>query len=234
MVDPYAETTEDFYRWTNQNGDYTFDWNFDPTAQKPWVCRDLNVAPYNFNWTVDAKLFSMGSAYDLGAVTWGLLAPDGTGLGYIAVANETAAWKWGALVVDSNSAFDGIYKDTSNADRKAGVHLLNFLGHDSIKGEISNQIAVKEDAPASFTVAQNVPNPFNPTTTISFTLAKAGKTTVEVFNSAGQKVDAILNATMSAGSHTVFWNAAKHSAGVYFYTVRSGGFSKTMKMTLLK
>ncbi len=234
MVDPYADNTDDFYRWTNQNGDYTFDWNFDPSAQKPWVCRDLNVAPYNFNWTVDANFFSMGSAYDLGAVTWGLLAPDGTGLGYITVANETAAWKWGALFVDSNSAYDGIYKDNSNNVRTAGIHLLNFLGHDSIKGEIGNQISVRESAPEAFTVAQNSPNPFNPVTTISFTLAGAGKTTVEVFNAAGQKVDVVLIAHLNAGSHSVSWDGSNHAAGVYFYSVRSGSFSKTMKMTLLK
>jgi flagellar hook assembly protein FlgD len=59
-------------------------------------------------------------------------------------------------------------------------------------------------------------------------------TTVEVYNAAGQKVDTLLNANLSSGSHSVTWDAAKHSAGVYFYTVRSGDFSRTMKMTLLK
>jgi hypothetical protein len=43
-----------------------------------------------------------------------------------------------------------------------------------------------------------------------------------------------VNANMNAGSHSVTWNASKFSAGVYFYTVKSGDFSKTIKMTLLK
>ncbi len=94
--------------------------------------------------------------------------------------------------------------------------------------------AVSSAQPAAFTVAQNSPNPFNPSTTITFTLAKAGKTTVEVYNVTGQKVGTLVNGTLSAGSHSVVWNAAKFSAGVYFYTVRSGSFSKAMKMTLLK
>ncbi|MDP2983924.1 MAG: T9SS type A sorting domain-containing protein, partial [Candidatus Latescibacter sp.] len=83
-------------------------------------------------------------------------------------------------------------------------------------------------------VAQNSPNPFNPATSISFTLAKAGKVTVDIFNAAGQKVDTVVNTTMNAGNHSATWNASRFSAGVYFYTVTSGDFSRTMKMTLLK
>ena len=108
-----------------------------------------------------------------------------------------------------------------------------FVAQDSFRGVLTNQVGVA-DAPSAFAVAQNVPNPFNPSTTISFTLAKAGKTTVEVFNAGGQKVDTILNAYLGAGAHSVTWNAVKYSAGVYFYTVKTGDFSKTMKMTLLK
>jgi hypothetical protein len=109
-----------------------------------------------------------------------------------------------------------------------------FVAHDSIKGAISSQVGVAGAAPAAFTVAQNTPNPFNPATTITFTLAKAGKTTVEVYSVGGQKVATLLNASLNAGAHSVSWDASKHSAGVYFYTVRSGDFSRTMKMTLLK
>jgi hypothetical protein len=83
-------------------------------------------------------------------------------------------------------------------------------------------------------VAQNTPNPFNPSTTINFTLAKTGKVSVDIFNISGQKVDTLVNTTMNAGNHTATWNASKNSAGVYFYTVKSGDYSRTMKMTLLK
>jgi hypothetical protein len=111
---------------------------------------------------------------------------------------------------------------------------LWFVGHDSIKGIISNQIKADDTSPVVFSVAQNTPNPFNPSTTISFTLTRRGMTTVEVFNSAGQKVDTVLDEVLNAGSHSITWNASPFSAGVYFYTVRSGSHSKTMKMTLLK
>ncbi|MHB9027533.1 MAG: T9SS type A sorting domain-containing protein [Candidatus Latescibacterota bacterium] len=236
MIDPSIEDTDEFVKWGNDNGDYVGDHNFDPGAKLKWVCFDYNVQPYAYTTHADANLFSSFGAYDMGAVSFGLIAPDGTGLGYYSYVGETAGYKQGNLYCDYGSAYDGIYTDiASSYDKKkvAGIGTW-FIGHDSIKGTIGTQIGVKDSAPATFAVAQNTPNPFNPSTTISFTLAKAGRTTVEVFNAAGQKVDTILNANLSAGSHSATWNASKRSAGVYFYTVKNGEFSKTMKMTLLK
>jgi flagellar hook assembly protein FlgD len=234
LIDPYYTDEKEAVKWTNTNGDYTGDHNFEPTAKVKWVCNDYNVGPYKYSTALDANLFMIFPSFDMGAVSFGLYAPDGTGMGYQTLAGETAYQKYGAEFIDYDSAYDGIYT-TSNVGRTAAGAdaTIWFIAHDSIKGVITNQVGVAE-APAAFAVAQNTPNPFNPTTTITFSLAKAGKTTVEVFNVAGQKVDTILNASLSAGAHSVTWNAAKHSAGVYFYTVKSGDFSKTMKMTLLK
>ena len=99
---------------------------------------------------------------------------------------------------------------------------------------ITNAVGVDENSPAAFSVAQNSPNPFNPTTTIYFTLSQAGNVTVDVYNVAGQKVDTIANRFMDSGSYSAVWDASGFSAGVYFYTVTASDFSKTMKMTLLK
>jgi len=245
MVDPlrYLETEEydDFFVWSNDNGDYTLDHNFEATAQLPWVCNDYNVGPYKYCVSPDAMKFTAVNAYDAGAVSFGLLAPDGTGLGYYAFAGETAGWKKGLKFIQSGTPFDGLYCDN---EQTMGPHYdkceekkqpgIFFLGHDSITGVITSGVAVEEDAPAAFSVEQNSPNPFNPTTTISFSIAEAGDVTVEVFNVAGQKVDTIVSGYMEAGRHSVVWDASDFSAGVYFYTVKSGGYSKTMKMTLLK
>ncbi|MHB9028096.1 MAG: T9SS type A sorting domain-containing protein [Candidatus Latescibacterota bacterium] len=228
------EGEDDFFLWANGNGDYVLDHNFNADAKHKWMCNDYNVGPYTYTLNADANQFSLAPSYDMGAVSFGLLAPDGTGIGYMAFAGETAGLKYGQYLVDNGAAFDGLYMDNNNDAVAANKGGLWYIGSDSFKGIISKQVAVGDEAPAAFAVAQNVPNPFNPATTISFTLTRAGKTTVEVFNAAGQKVDTILNASLSAGSHSVTWNAARHSAGVYFYTVRNGDFSRTMKMTLLK
>jgi flagellar hook assembly protein FlgD len=242
MLDPTRENQEDWFVWANDNGDYVGDHNFEPDAKLRWVCNDWNVGPYMYTDAIDQNLFMITNAYGIGAVSFGLFGPDGTGLGYFAFYGETDGWKKGQYIIDYGSAFDGIYTDW---EALGGTHGSGFdsakikkgswfVPSDSFKGTLSSQVKVAESAPAAFSVAQNTPNPFNPNTTISFTLAKAGHTTIDVFNSAGQKVDTILNANLSAGAHSVNWNAASHSAGVYFYTVRSGDFSKTLKMTLLK
>ncbi len=248
MVDPAGyletETDTDFFRWTNRNGDYILDHNFEETASLKWACMDYNVGPYTYNIDADANLFSLCPAYDVGAVSFGLMGPDGSGIGYFAFSGETAGWKKTVTYIDSETPFDGMYCDNQQA---GGTHYqeggwksneytsgIYFLGHDSIKGVITNAVAVENDAPAAFAVDQNVPNPFNPSTTISFNLANAGDVTIDVFNVAGQKVDTLVDGFMDAGSHSVVWNASAFSAGVYFYTVRSGGFSKTIKMTLVK
>jgi len=238
MIVPTAgREEEEWQRWVNQNGDYTGDHNFETDAARPWVCHDYNVGPYKYQIKSDANLFTAFPSFDMGAVSFGLYAPDGTGLSYWAYAGETAAGKFSSTFLDDNTAYDGLYMDHVSAlgvdnawSGPAGYH---FVGHDSIKGVITNQVAV-EEAPAAFAVAQNSPNPFNPTTTISFAIPEAGTVSVTVFNVAGQKVDTITNEFMSAGSHSVTWNASGHSAGVYFYTVKTGSFSETVKMTLLK
>ncbi len=89
------------------------------------------------------------------------------------------------------------------------------------------------------TLDGNYPNPFNPETTISFSVAQTGKVTLEVYNILGQRVKTLVNDTRNAGSHSVVWdgkdNAGKAVAsGVYFYNLKDGTCSKTNKMILMK
>jgi len=232
---PYYEDDSEANLWVNGNGDIVGDHNYEVGDDNAWVCNDYVPGAYKYNVSADGNGFMLFPSYNIGATSFGLYIPDGTAAGYMALAGETAFQKYGAHFIDYGSAYDGIYT-TNNMGRTTNSidNSVWWVGQDSITGTISFEVGVADAAPGAFVVAQNTPNPFNPTTTISFSLAKAGKTTVEVFNVAGQKVGTLANGTMSAGSHSVTWNASKFSAGVYFYTVKSGSFSKTMKMTLLK
>lgn len=102
-----------------------------------------------------------------------------------------------------------------------------------IPGKASVQTSAKEDLPNSFALASH-PNPFNPSTTISFSLAKAGETTVEVFNVSGQKVATLARGHREAGRHSIVWNANSFSAGIYFCVIRQGSEERKLKMTLIK
>ncbi|MFC1607761.1 T9SS type A sorting domain-containing protein [Candidatus Latescibacterota bacterium] len=222
--------------YVNDNGDYVLDHNFEEDSSAPWVCNHFNVGPYTYSFNGDANGFALCPAYDMGAVSFGALAPDGTGIGYRAFAGETADWKLGINICDNGSAFDGYYSTIAQNNAEGGLGTLDgtwWSGQDSIMGVISTGVAV-DDAPAAFAVGQNSPNPFNPTTTIGFSVPEAGTVSVDVFNVAGQKVDTIASEFMGAGSHSVTWDANGFSAGVYFYTVKTGDFTKTMKMTLVK
>jgi len=241
MVDPVAaiENEEDFIVWTNTNGDYFLDHNEQPNSTKAWVCNDFNVAPEVYKMDSDAAGWISAMTNYIGAVSFGILGPDGTGAGYFAYAGETAnRYKGtevgGTMFLQNGSAFDGIYTDnyaSNDSTKYTGTH---FIGHDSAKGTIAKQISVSESAPTAFTVAQNVPNPFNPSTTISFVIPKTEMVTIDVYNIAGQKMATLANARMSVGEHSVTWNASKFSSGQYFYTVKCGEYSRTMRMTLLK
>ncbi len=95
-------------------------------------------------------------------------------------------------------------------------------------------ISVREDRPRAFVLFQNRPNPFNPSTSIEFTLPKAGNVLLEVFNAAGQRVAVLAEGRHPSGAHLASWNTSGHASGTYFYRLRFGGFSETRKMILLK
>jgi len=86
---------------------------------------------------------------------------------------------------------------------------------------------------------QNVPNPFNPSTRIEFTLLRGGPTALRVYNAAGRLVTTLLDRDLPAGRHGVTWDGldSRHqrvATGVYFYQLRSAGTVETRSMVLLK
>jgi hypothetical protein len=86
----------------------------------------------------------------------------------------------------------------------------------------------------TYSLSQNYPNPFNPTTTISYTLPKAGKVSIDIFNMIGQKVATLVNANQTAGIHTVAFDGANLTSGVYFYRLQAGNYTTMRKMVLMK
>ncbi len=81
---------------------------------------------------------------------------------------------------------------------------------------------------------QNQPNPFNPTTTISYNLTKSGNVSLEIFNSQGQKVASLVQGYQEDGYHSVQWDASLMAAGTYFYVIKSDDFTSSKKMLLIK
>ena len=85
----------------------------------------------------------------------------------------------------------------------------------------------------------NYPNPFNPETTISFNIKENREVILEVFNTKGQKIRTLINGNLPAGNHRVNWNGKSENdlkvpSGIYFYKIKSGNYTSTRKMILLK
>jgi hypothetical protein len=93
---------------------------------------------------------------------------------------------------------------------------------------------IQEEIPTSFSLAQNFPNPFNPTTTIQFSLPKSGDITLKIYNLLGEEVKTLVDEFREAGKHSVQFNANNRASGIYFYRIQSGSFVETKKMILLR
>lgn len=89
-------------------------------------------------------------------------------------------------------------------------------------------------APNAYRLEQNFPNPFNPATSIRYTIGKADHVTLKVYNMLGQEVATVVNQVQDAGSHTVNFNASNLASGMYLYKIQAGAFSEVKKMMLLK
>jgi hypothetical protein len=87
---------------------------------------------------------------------------------------------------------------------------------------------------ADFSLGQNVPNPFNPDTQISFDLPRSARVSLVVYDVSGRKVRVLVNGRKGAGSHTVSFSAGSLASGIYFYRLVAGEHESVKKMILMK
>lgn len=95
-------------------------------------------------------------------------------------------------------------------------------------------ITLSKNSPLSLTLQQNFPNPFNPTTTISFSLPQRSTVRLVLMNVLGQAVKEIATGDFAAGSHRITLDASGLASGIYFYRLEAGTFVNVKKLILLK
>ena len=100
-------------------------------------------------------------------------------------------------------------------------------------------IGAGQNLPTIYNLAQNHPNPFNPSTKISFSLPEAATVTLEVYNILGQKVVTLFSGDLPAGYHNMKWDATDEfgqyvGSGVYLFRLQAGTFTQVKKMMLMK
>ena len=104
-------------------------------------------------------------------------------------------------------------------------------------GEIqdNNSPQLEEDINKDvFRLYQNLPNPFNPTTSISFNLPEGGVVSLKIFDISGREVSSLIDSYLSAGLHTAQFDGAALSSGTYYYKLTNGNLTEIRKMILLK
>jgi len=113
-----------------------------------------------------------------------------------------------------------------------------YVGSQIAVGEFSIGVVSADepnnDIPNSYAIEQNFPNPFNPTTTIRYSIPENGLVILKIYNAIGKEMDVLQNEIKQAGNYEIKYDGSKLPSGVYFYQLKSGSFVETKKMILLK
>ncbi|KAF0140537.1 MAG: hypothetical protein FD122_2337 [Stygiobacter sp.] len=133
---------------------------------------------------------------------------------------------------NSNSTKSYSFTDKNAPSGKVHYRLkqIDFDG----KYEYSNIVEVNVNALNRLELAQNFPNPFNPVTTINYTLPNVSKVKLVIYDVTGREVATLVNEFQSAGKHSVNFNASRIASGVYYYRIQAGDIIQTKKMILMK
>jgi len=147
-----------------------------------------------------------------GGATWDTV---NSGLfGYMSVKN---------LLVIPNGNIDNIFLGTFGGGVFSYTNIIT-----SVHG------VMEPSVPERFSLQQNFPNPFNPTTRITFSVGTYGHTSLRVYDILGREVATLVNGMKETGTYTVTWNAKNTSSGIYFYVLHSKQAMITKKMILLR
>ena len=130
---------------------------------------------------------------------------------------------------------DAMIIHTNDGDFNFAIEEISQITFEDVSAE--DMVLFMSQIPIKF--LQNYPNPFNPTTTIAFEISTSGQTTLDIYNSKGQKVTRLLNEELEAGDHSVIWDGTDNTgkkvpSGMYFSRVSVDDKQKVNKMIMIK
>ena len=197
-----------------------FEITYDPTI----ISADsviFNTSPTAISdWKKEFKLID-------GKISIALAGTDSV-LSDIIIANLTFMVSESAISGDSSALrFENLYvnEGTPTASGQDGMIKVLVIGITEL---------LESSIPKSLSLEQNFPNPFNPATTIEYSVPHSGDVSLIIYNANGREIERMVDGEMSAGRFRVVWNASDLASGIYFYRLRTGEFVRTRKMVLLK
>lgn len=114
------------------------------------------------------------------------------------------------------------------------VSLYNYIPNRFIPDSVHTRSDPPADIPRKVQLQPNYPNPFNPTTRITYELPRASEVQLTVYNIAGRKVATLVDGRRRAGTHAVTFDGQNLASGLYIYRLQTGNYSLSRKMLLVK
>ena len=163
--------------------------------------------------------------YTINWIGWKLINWDMT-------ADGTGSWI-GDGILDNPLTYDGFQLTFVPVHKTSGdLYFDDFRAMNKILVDVKNENS--SSMPSSYSLEQNFPNPFNPTTQIKFGIPQSGFVKLEIYNLLGQKISTLVEEYMNAGYHSVKFDAKDLSSGIYIYTLSVNNYKTSKKMILLK
>ena len=242
-------------RWSTPSGGYAHniwasdDGNFVMTTEetifrtvKYWDISDLDNIHIRSEYLADNYIahnthikgnFAYISHYRAGVRVVDLSNPDSL--------KEVAAYStYGGTATGNFYGNWGAYPFTN----EGYIYGSDFEGWLTVVKLIKSPTGIDDDniLPETISLKQNYPNPFNPSTTISYSISEISFIRLKIYNSIGEEIVSLVNEVKDAGEHTINFNAANLSSGVYYYRLLAGNLSagsegiytETRQMILLK
>lgn len=185
----------------------------DPYPDEAWYHYD--------DWTCEYDCMAMEYLYWCIVTNMGILADAQTCAG---IANE-----WEPCTPELFESTDTLmFNLVTNSE-----NMLPQLAPDGNYCPANVEIT-KNTNPVSFSILSNYPNPFNPTTTIQFSVISMTIASLGIYDISGRLVETLVRGDFEAGEHEAIWNAVNHSSGIYFVELTSGKNRSVQKLVLLK
>jgi Zn-dependent metalloprotease len=165
---------------------------------------------------------------------YGVSQPN-MGVPHYAPDDRTVIFQYLSVSAQSSVLYTvSLGEDRMTPSANAALLRQGAFPHWFVKSDQTDVEDKNDSTPLTFSLEQNYPNPFNPVTVIPFTLDRASRVTLEVFDVLGRKVAVLIDGTLPAGKHEAILDGSRLSSGMYFSRLRSGSAIETRKMTLLK
>ena len=198
------------------------------SAYKPTGGCIYHLVNKDSNWVVADSALIGKQVFCLTGIGKDVFA--GTTTGIYHSSDYGATWtEMNSGLLDKNVTSMVINGSYLYAATSSGIWKFSLPEITSVKNE-----RTAHEAPSGFILSQNFPNPFNPKTTISYSIPQTNFVTIKVYDVLGKEVATLVNEVKSIGNYNVEFNASILTSGIYFYRMQAGSFVETKKLILLK